>query len=92
MSRSEKILFWRDFDEKKGITWSRKHVGDKINKGEFPPPDGRTTDRSRSPRFWFESTIDRYLKARAQAFAAARKSAADSNPEKDLIEKKAGRS
>jgi hypothetical protein len=62
-----RILFQRDFAPKKGITWSRQHVHRKVQAKEFPPPDGKTSDAPGSPNFWFETTIDKYLRRRAAA-------------------------
>jgi hypothetical protein len=61
-----KILFQRDF-AKKGITWSRQHVGRKVKAKEFPPPDGKTSDAPSAPNWWWEHTIDKYLRQRAAA-------------------------
>jgi hypothetical protein len=68
-----RILFQRDFAPKKGITYSRQHVHRKVVAKEFPPPDGKTSDYPGAPNFWFETTIDKYLRQRA---AAKRKHAA----------------
>jgi hypothetical protein len=61
------ILFQRDFKTKKGIPWSRQHVHRKVVAKEFPPPDGKTSDAPGAPNFWFEATIDRFLRQRAAA-------------------------
>jgi hypothetical protein len=61
-----KILFQRDFPAK-GITWSRQHVNRKIKKKEFPPPDGKASDAPSAPNWWWEHTIDKYLRRRATA-------------------------
>src|SRR6516162_7181781 len=61
-----RILFQRDFPTK-GITWSRQHVHRKVKAKEFPPPDGKTSDAPGAPNFWFETTIDKYLRKRAAA-------------------------
>jgi hypothetical protein len=71
-----RMLTSRDLRERKGIGWSRQHRNRKIAAGEFPPPDGRTADGPTAPPFWFETTIDKYLrdrvaKARAQKSATA---------------------
>jgi len=63
-----KMILQRDLPSK-GITWSRQHVRRKVKSGEFPAPDGKTADAPTSPNFWFEHTIDRYLRARAKAHA-----------------------
>jgi len=67
-----KMLLQRDLHQK-GITWSRQHVNRKIRAKEFPPPDGKTGDAPSSPNWWWETTIDKYLRQRA---AAAREQAA----------------
>jgi hypothetical protein len=67
MSRSLRILMRRDLKERKGISWSRQHLDRKIKSGTFPPPDGKTSDSPTAPNFWFEHTIDRYLRERARA-------------------------
>src|SRR5215471_14676072 len=61
-----KIFLQRDLRQK-GIPWSRQHVSRKIREKEFPPPDGKTGDAPSSPNFWFEHTIDKYLRQRAAA-------------------------
>jgi hypothetical protein len=61
-----KVLLQRDL-EFKGIPWCRQHILRKIKAGEFPPPDGKTSDAPLAPNFWFESTIDAYLRRRAAA-------------------------
>jgi hypothetical protein len=55
----------------KGITYSRQRLGELIDAGLFPKPDGRTTDHPNSPPWWFETTIDRHLRKRAAKHAAA---------------------
>ena len=74
-----KMLLQRDLAHK-GITWSRQHVNRKIRAKEFPPPDGKTGDAPSSPNWWWEHTIDKYLRQRATATreqaAAIRKHAA----------------
>jgi hypothetical protein len=71
MEQPLKALFFSDLSFK-GIPWSRQHVNRKIQAGEFPPPDGRTTDAPMAPRFWFETTIDDYLRERARKLKAIR--------------------
>jgi hypothetical protein len=66
----------RDLRERKGISWSRQHLDRKIKSGTFPPPDGKTSDSSTAPNFWFEHTIDRYLRERAKAEQARKATAA----------------
>jgi hypothetical protein len=73
MPRTElKILFQRDLPAK-GISWSRQHVNRKIRAKEFPPPDGKTSDWPGAPNFWFEHTIDKYLRQRAAALREVRR-------------------
>lgn len=67
-----KMLLRRDLPQK-GITWSRQHLHRKIAAKEFPPPDGRTSDTPLAPKFWFEHTIDRYLRGRAAALREAKR-------------------
>jgi hypothetical protein len=67
MPRNLRMLIRRDLREKKGIPWSRQHLNEKIKDGTFPPPDGKTSDSPTAPNFWFEHTIDRYLRERAKA-------------------------
>lgn len=61
-----RMLLRRDLKERKGIPWSRQHLARLIEEGKFPPPDGKTGDAPTSPNFWFETTVDRWLKARAR--------------------------
>jgi hypothetical protein len=68
MRRPLRVLLQRDLEDK-GISWSRQHINRKIKAGEFPPPDGRTANSPMAPNFWFETTIDNYLRARAKAHA-----------------------
>jgi hypothetical protein len=63
-----RILTRRDLRERKGIRWSRQHIDRQIKLGRFPLPDGKTTDSPTAPNFWFETTIDRYLRGRAKAY------------------------
>lgn len=71
MARALRVLLQRDLEDR-GISWSRQHIARKIKEGQFPPPDGKTSDAPTAPNFWFEKTIEDYLRARARAFAAAR--------------------
>jgi hypothetical protein len=71
MPRPLKVLL-RDDLSSKGIPWSRQHINRKIEDGTFPPPDGRTGDSPTAPRFWFEETIDNYLRDRAKKMKAMR--------------------
>ena len=72
-----KILLGRDLPSK-GITWSRQHVNRKIRAKEFPPPDGKTSDAPSAPNWWFEHTIDKYLRQRAAAMRETRRAASSS--------------
>jgi hypothetical protein len=68
MPRTLRMLTRRDLRDRKGIRWSRQHIVRQINDGKFPPPDGKTADHPNAPNFWFESTIDDYLRERARRF------------------------
>jgi hypothetical protein len=74
MPRVLRMIFRRDLPAK-GITWSREHLRRKINDGEFPPPDGRTTDSLTSPQWWWEHTIDGYMRDRAKKTRVVRQAA-----------------
>jgi hypothetical protein len=76
MPQALRILYRQDLRERKGIRASRQRLHEKIKNGEFPPPDGRTTDSPKSPPWWWESTIDRHLKERAAAERKRRAKAA----------------
>jgi hypothetical protein len=79
MPRAElKILFQRDLSTK-GITWSRQHVNRKIRAKEFPAPDGKTSDAPSAPNFWFEHTINKYLRQRAAVMRETRRASSPSN-------------
>jgi hypothetical protein len=82
MARPLKVLLFSDLSFK-GIPWSRQHINRKIKDSTFPPPDGRSTDAPMAPRFWFEETIDNYLRERAKKMKAIRtaKQAVDQNAE-----------
>jgi hypothetical protein len=67
-----KMLLTRDLP-KKGITWSRQHINRKIRAKEFPAPDGKTSNAPSAPNFWFEHTIDKYLRQRAAALREVRR-------------------
>jgi hypothetical protein len=67
MSPARKIIQGHAGLREKGIRYSRQRLGEKIRSGEFPPPDGRTTDSPQSIPWWWERTIDRHLQARARA-------------------------
>jgi len=76
-----KIMFQRDL-RKKGITWTRQHVHRKVKRKEFPPPDGKTSDTPSAPNWWWEHTIDKYLRQRAAAMRDRRAfSSSQSNQE-----------
>ena len=62
-----RMLLRRDLRERKGIGFSRQHLARKVKSGSFPKPDGKTTDSPTAPNFWFEHTIDAYLRDRAKA-------------------------
>ena len=74
-TRPLKILLQSDL-ESRGIPWTRQHTARKIKDGSFPPPDGKTSDAVTAPNFWFEETIDNYLRDRARKMKAAREAAA----------------
>jgi len=74
--RNLRILMRRDLRERKGIRYSRQHIDRLVKEGKFPPPDGKTADSPTAPNWWWETTIDRHLKAQAQALAAKRAEAA----------------
>jgi hypothetical protein len=75
MARAElRILLTRDLP-RKGISWSRQHINRKIRANEFPPPDGKTSNAPTAPNWWFEHTIDRYLKHRAAALRRSKRTA-----------------
>jgi predicted DNA-binding transcriptional regulator AlpA len=67
-------LLQRDLEDK-GISWSRQHILRKIKAGEFPPPDGRTSSSPMAPNFWFETTIDAWIRTRAKPHSAKRTAA-----------------
>jgi hypothetical protein len=70
MARNLRILTRRDLRERKGIPWSRQHLARLIAEGKFPPPDGKTVDAPTAPNFWFETTVDAWLRSRAKSRAA----------------------
>jgi len=73
MPRTElTILFQRDL-RTRGISWCRQHVNRKVRAGEFPPPDGKTSDAPTAPNFWFGHTIDKYLQKRAATLRKAKR-------------------
>ena len=69
-----RMLLTRDLPEK-GITWSRQHLHRKIRAKEFPVPDGKTGPAPSAPNWWFEHTIDKYLRQRAAAFRETKRAA-----------------
>src|SRR5262249_43941381 len=75
MSRPLRIFTPIDLREQKGIRWSRQHRNRNIKAGIFPPPDGRMTAHPQSPPFWFEHTIDRYIRGRAAVMRETRRPA-----------------
>jgi hypothetical protein len=74
-----KMVLQRDLP-RKGITWSRQHIGRKVKDGTFPPPDGKTADAPTAPNFWFETTIDKYLRQRAAAMRETKRAALPTEP------------
>jgi hypothetical protein len=74
------MLLRRDLPSK-GVSWSRQHINRKIAAKEFPPPDGRTSDAPTAPTFWFEHTIDRYLRQRAAAMREVRRASSATGSE-----------
>ena len=64
MARTLRMLTRPDLHKVKGIPYSRQHI-DRLNKDDkFPRPDGKTRDSPNAPNFWWETTIDRWLKDR----------------------------
>jgi len=76
MTRHLRILMSSDLRVRKGIRMSRQQRNRQIAAGNFPPPDGRTTDHPQSPPFWFEHTVDRFIRGRAAAMRATQRAAA----------------
>jgi len=72
MARILRMLVRRDLRERKGIPYSRQHIDRLIKERKFPPPDGKTADSPNAPNFWWETTIDTYLKGRAKAYREKR--------------------
>jgi hypothetical protein len=72
MPREHKMLLTRDLPVK-GITWSRQHINRKIRAGEFPPPDGKTSNAPSAPNWWWDETINKYLQRRAAAMRETRR-------------------
>jgi hypothetical protein len=64
MARTLRMLVRGDLHKVKGIPYSRQHIARLIDDGKFPPPDGKTADSKNAPNFWWEVTIDRWLKDR----------------------------
>jgi predicted DNA-binding transcriptional regulator AlpA len=72
---ARRILLQQDLHPEKGIPWDRSSIYRKVKDGTFPPPDGKTTDSRSGKNFWFESTIDNFLRAHAKKMRAARQAA-----------------
>jgi hypothetical protein len=53
-----------DLHKVKGIPYSRQHIARLIKDDKFPRPDGKTRESPNAPNFWWETTIDRWLKDR----------------------------
>jgi hypothetical protein len=70
--RTLRMLTRRDLRERKGIPHSRQHIARLIAEGKFPPPDGKTADSETAPNFWWETTIDGYLRGLARRFKEAK--------------------
>jgi hypothetical protein len=68
MARTLRMLIRRDLKARKGIPYSRQHIDRLIKEGRFPPPDGKTADSPNAPNWWWETTIDAYLRERARRF------------------------
>jgi hypothetical protein len=68
MARTLRMLIRRDLKARKGIPYSRQHIDRLIKEGKFPPPDGKTADSPNAPNWWWETTIDAYLRERARRF------------------------
>jgi prophage regulatory protein len=64
MARTLRMLVRSDLHKVKGIPYSRQHVDRLVRDGKFPPPDGKTADSKNAPNFWWETTIDKWLKNR----------------------------
>jgi hypothetical protein len=64
MARTLRMLVRGDLHKVKGIPYSRQHIARLIKEHKFPKPDGRTADSPKAPNFWWETTIDRWLKNR----------------------------
>jgi hypothetical protein len=64
MARTLRMLVRSDLHKVKGIPYSRQHIDRLIKKHKFPPPDGKTADSKNAPNFWWEVTIDQWLKER----------------------------
>jgi len=78
MARTLRMLVRGDLHRIKGIPFSRQHIARLIDEGKFPPPDGKTADSPKAPNFWFEHTIDAYLRSRAAG--TQRRPAHERNP------------
>jgi predicted DNA-binding transcriptional regulator AlpA len=73
---ARRVLLQEDLHPEKGIPWDRSSIWRKVKNGTFPPPDGKTTDSQAGKNFWYEVTIDRYLRDRVKKTQAARQAAA----------------
>jgi predicted DNA-binding transcriptional regulator AlpA len=76
MARTLRMITRRDLRERKGIPYSRQHISRLIDEGKFPPPDGKTADTPTAPNWWYEHTIDAWLRKRARGHKG-RKAAAE---------------
>jgi predicted DNA-binding transcriptional regulator AlpA len=76
---TRRILLQQDLHPEKGIPWDRSSIWRKIKHGTFPPPDGKTTDSSTGKNFWYEHTIDKYLRDRVKKTRATRRAAVDTS-------------
>ena len=82
MARTLRMLVRGDLHRVKGIPYSRQHIARLIDEGKFPPPDGKTSDSPTAPNFWWETTIDRWLKDRPP-FAKFAKREAESQQQEE---------
>jgi hypothetical protein len=77
MARPLRMLIRRDLKARKGIPFSRQHIDRLIKEGKFPRPDGKTADSPNAPNFWWETTIDAYLRERERRFKEAKATTAE---------------
>jgi hypothetical protein len=73
--RTLRMLIRRDLKARKGIPYSRQHIDRLIKEGKFPPPDGKTADSPNAPNWWWEKTIDAYLREQARKFKKSKAAA-----------------